>query len=236
MLTERTCELGGVVLNAADGEACGTPLLLLPGATLSWDSFGPFIPKLEARHHLFAVDYRGHSTSGRTPSALRFTDYLRDLLALLDQIGDSPVVPIGLSLGASLALALAASVPHQVRAAIAIEPGFRDAVESCPEAHSWLRWLSDTLRPGSTFDDIVARCRLRDPELDDAVAQEMARSVGRVDPARGSSVRDSDAVSIATHVRGSRVVQVPGAGHLLIRGGPGRTALRHVLSFLGTLQ
>ena len=142
MLTERTRELGGVALNVAEGGACGTPLLLLPGATLSW--------------------------------------------------------------------------------------------------------LSDTLRSGRTFDDIVARCRLRDPGLDDAAAQEMARSVGRVDPgvvaaapgnrlreeypfeqvtsaiscplllvrsdpARGSSVRDSDAASIATHVRGSRVVQVPGA-------------------------
>ena len=44
ILTERIYDIGEVVLNVAEGGSTGTPLLRLPGGTLSWDSFRMFIP------------------------------------------------------------------------------------------------------------------------------------------------------------------------------------------------
>ena len=65
MLTEKSFDTGEIVINFAESDTIGPPLVLLHGATLNWQTFGDFIPALEQRWRLYACDLRGHGGSGR---------------------------------------------------------------------------------------------------------------------------------------------------------------------------
>jgi len=68
MLTEKSFDTGEIVINFAEGEAAGPPLVMLHGSSLNWQSFGEFIPTLEQSWHIYACDLRGHGKSGRAKS------------------------------------------------------------------------------------------------------------------------------------------------------------------------
>ena len=70
MLTEKTFDAGEIVINFAEGEAAGPPLVMLHGSTLRWQTFGNFIPTLEQSWHIYACDLRGHGKSGRASQAI----------------------------------------------------------------------------------------------------------------------------------------------------------------------
>ncbi len=186
MLTERTFETGAVVINYAEGETEGPPLVMLHGATVNWQSFGEFIPTLERHWHIYACDLRGHGKSGRSQADYRVVDYVPDTVAFVEGAIGQPVVLLGFSMGANIALGVAAHRPDLVQAVILLDPSFmlrelsfRDASET----YNWVVWLRETQATARTFDEIVARCRALTPEMDDAGARDQATMVASVDPA-----------------------------------------------------
>src|SRR6266540_7424338 len=122
MLRERQFETGAVTLNYAEGPPGGPPLVLLHGLSYRWQSWLGVMPHIALRWHVYAADLRGFGRSGRVPGAYRVPDYAGDVVALLRGVADGPAVLVGHSLGAIVAIAVAADAPDLVRAAVVEEP------------------------------------------------------------------------------------------------------------------
>ncbi len=225
MLTEKLLDTGEVVLNYAEGETNGPPLLLLHGASLNWQSFASFIPKLEQHWHLYACDFRGHGKSGRPTSGFRNIDYMRDTTVFIGQLIDQPVVLIGFSLGAQVAFGVAAQLPRLVRAVVALEPALmlRDtSITAAVEPYEWLAWLVETLKSSGSIEEIAARCKSREPNLDDIGAMKMALYVQSIDPGVLACLLNDQSFE---HYDWEQVLSRVACSTLLVRGDPSRGGL-----------
>lgn len=124
MLVETTFSTDGRSLNYMTCPQHGAPLMLLHGVTRRWQTFMPLLPSLAQRWHVHALDFRGHGKSDRAGNRYLVADYVRDAVGLLQtQICDRAVI-YGHSLGSMVAAAVAAQVPHLVRAVIMEDPPF----------------------------------------------------------------------------------------------------------------
>ncbi|MFN0021779.1 MAG: alpha/beta fold hydrolase [Pirellulaceae bacterium] len=122
MFAPQTVDLNELKLNVAVGPAAGDPLILLHGVSRSSRDFAPLFPALMARWQVFAVDQRGHGQSGRATSYL-VRDYATDITKMLHARKESqPAVIYGHSLGALVAVCVAARCPESVRAIILEDP------------------------------------------------------------------------------------------------------------------
>jgi pimeloyl-ACP methyl ester carboxylesterase len=121
MLHERRLDAGEVELNLAVGPDTGPPLVLLHGVTRRWQDYVPLLPGLLPRWQVYALDFRGHGLSGRKPGHYLAFDHARDAIALLRELG-TPAVVYGHSLGALVAIVVAAEAPELVRAIVLEDP------------------------------------------------------------------------------------------------------------------
>jgi pimeloyl-ACP methyl ester carboxylesterase len=123
MLSESFLQTAETRLNLATiGD--GPPLVLVHGVTRAWQDFSTVIPALAARWRLVAPDLRGHGRSERKPGGYQVVDYVRDIVQLVDRFLDEPAILFGHSLGAMVALAVAAERPGRVRGVILEDPPF----------------------------------------------------------------------------------------------------------------
>lgn len=97
--------------------------------------------ELAARHTLIAFDlpFHGRSMPPRDwdggPYRLDQATYLAWCAAVLEQVVGAPATVVGGSMGAAMALVLAAERPDLLRGAVAIEPPFRSAGRRNPFQH-----------------------------------------------------------------------------------------------------
>lgn len=125
MLSERRLHTGTVELNYGEGPPNGPPFVILHGGAASWRYADDLIALLVSRWHVFAPDFRGHGLSGRVPGRYTLRDYAADTAAFLDQAVREPAVVYGHSLGAEVAIVVAATYPDLVRAVIHGDVTFR---------------------------------------------------------------------------------------------------------------
>jgi esterase len=122
-------------LRPAPAVAPGPPLLLIHGLASNRSRFAQFVDEttLAGRHALIRADLRGHgqALTRRRIDSERWCD---DLVAVLDAEGAQRSLVVGHSLGAQVALQLAARRPARVRGLVLIEPVFREALHG-----RWLR-------------------------------------------------------------------------------------------------
>jgi pimeloyl-ACP methyl ester carboxylesterase len=123
MFAERRMRAGEVVLNLACGGAGDGPVLLLHGVNRAWYDWMPVLPAVAIRHEVLAFDLRGHGKSGRA-EAYRVRDYAGDALAVVRECCREPAVLVGHSLGAMMALWVAARAAGQVRGVVLLDPPF----------------------------------------------------------------------------------------------------------------
>jgi pimeloyl-ACP methyl ester carboxylesterase len=96
-----------------------TVLLLHGGGVAGW-MWAPLRDRLAADHRVIVPDLPGHGRSSREPY-VSHADTVSRLVTLLEQESpDSPVSVIGFSLGAQLALELAATHPSLIRDAVIV--------------------------------------------------------------------------------------------------------------------
>ncbi|HEY3232994.1 MAG TPA: alpha/beta hydrolase, partial [Roseiflexaceae bacterium] len=184
MLTEKSFDTGEIVINFAEGEAAGPPLVMLHGSTQNWQRFGEFIPTLEPSWHIYACDLRGHGKSGRATSGYRITDFVPDTITFIERFIGQPTVLLGFSLGALVTLGVAAQLPKLIRAIVLLEPGLmlRNSSIQSIAPYEWLSWVNETLTSTRTIEEVVARCKARLPEDDEAEARRTAKMVHSLDP------------------------------------------------------
>ena len=185
MLTESSFDTGEVVINYAEGPALGSPLVLLHGSTLDWQSWQHLIPPLAQTWHAYACDLRGHGKSGWASSGYRIIDFVPDTAAFVERHLGQPTVLIGLSTGALVALGVAAQLPKLVRAIVLLDPGLilRNSSFSTiafSDAYDWLTWVNATLTSAHTLEEVLARCKEQMP--DEAEAQSRAKMLHSLDP------------------------------------------------------
>lgn len=137
--TRRRSEGAGKLCFFEEGQ--GTPLVLIHGVGLQAEAWSAVLPHLSSRFRVMAVDMPGHGQSplqeSRTLGA--FTDRFAAFICALDQ----PVFLAGHSMGALLAVELAAILRDRIRAIVALNTVFgrtqtaTDAVQA--RAHALIR-------------------------------------------------------------------------------------------------
>jgi pimeloyl-ACP methyl ester carboxylesterase len=147
----------------------------------SWD-----VVALDLREdfHVVAVDLRGHGDSDwAIGGAYSITDHVLDLGQLINAVDPrEPVVLIGHSLGAGVALQRAGVFPQAVRALVAIEglgpPGAM--VRETPAHERMESWVTDMLalaqrrpREYQTIEQAMERMREANPHLSAALARHL---------------------------------------------------------------
>jgi pimeloyl-ACP methyl ester carboxylesterase len=164
------------------GPVAKQSLWLFHGLSRRWEDFGPILSDLTAWWHVHAYSHRGHGESARTPGAYRVADYVPDYVAAVKD-AHKPCVLVGHSLGALVALGVAAQVPNLVAAVVLLDPpgpAFVAHLDRTPYAAIWT-----VLRKFAGRKDVSAATR----ELLDA----------RVPGARpGETVRFGDARDAAS--------------------------------------
>lgn len=198
MLTEHTLSGADASLNYARGPSAGPPLLLLHGVLRCWQDFLPVIPSLTAHHQVHALDFRGHGRSSPRPGGYRVIDYVDDASAFLQNGCDEPAVIYGHSLGAMVALAVAAgSEADRCKAIILEDPPFETLGRQIAESvylsqFRGMQPFAGSSRPVADIAHELAEVSLVTPgtgrvtqlgDVRDAVALRfMARCLKRVHP------------------------------------------------------
>jgi pimeloyl-ACP methyl ester carboxylesterase len=101
---------GTVFVREIDGPPGGATLVLLHGWTATADlNFFTCYPALRDRHHAVAFDHRGHGRGLRSKKAFRLEDCADDVIALADELGIERVIPVGYSMGGTIAQLLTAT-------------------------------------------------------------------------------------------------------------------------------
>ncbi len=169
MQKEKTFDTGELPIRYYEGGS-GAPLVLLHGLTSNKSAWRPLLPALEAQYRVYALDMRGHGKSGRAPdNHYRNSDYARDVIAFLKHLG-APVILMGQSLGALVAIVTASQYASGVRALILLDPplfSFRAAVQLEPQRLAWMSMVASAMQGNPSFDTIVTRLRAAMPDASD---------------------------------------------------------------------
>ena len=88
-------------------------VVLVPGPTDSWRSYGPMLEHLPRSIRAIAVSQRGHGDSDKPPSGYRVEDFAADLVALIDRLGVEQAVIAGHS--GSCLVARRTAIDHPTR-------------------------------------------------------------------------------------------------------------------------
>ncbi|HEX5840581.1 MAG TPA: alpha/beta hydrolase [Anaerolineales bacterium] len=184
MLTERSFDTGEIVINFAEGDTAGPPLVMLHGSTLRWQTFGEFIPTLEQNWHIYACDLRGHGKSGPAISGYRIADFVPDTIAFIERFVGQPTILLGYSTGAMVTLGVAAHLPKLIRGIVLLEPPLmtRNTSIKQAESYSWFTWVSETLASTRTLEEVVARRKELEPDVPEIVARDDAKMILGIDP------------------------------------------------------
>jgi lipase len=111
------------------------PILCLHGITAQHRAFNALARHLEGSCSLVGVDLRGRGDSAKPESGYGLEAHARDVIRVLDHLGLQQVVILGHSMGGFVALKVALSHPHRVRALVLLDGGW-PRVEVSPEEMS----------------------------------------------------------------------------------------------------
>lgn len=125
--------MGGRTFTSRDGlsakvhDGGPVPLLVVHGA-VSRLACQPLarLPALADHHTVITYDRRGYGRSPRPVEPITIASQAQDALGVIEARGTGPVVVIGHSYGATIALELARLAPVAVQALVLIEPVFLD--------------------------------------------------------------------------------------------------------------
>lgn len=258
---ERVESLGDLWLWVAEaGDPEAPPVLLLHGLYDRWETWQPVLPDLSARTHVIAFDLRGHGRSSHPAGGYTLRDYADDAARLLDSMRlREPVVAIGFSLGALVALVLAAEWPTFVRALVLEDPplappnegtrlwleallaakrsGIEAAYELARELHptgSPEEWQRSALWLCSTADGPILALldEGRQPEPFDLLPRVTQPTlVLQADPFAGGVLDDETAERAVASLPYAQLHRFPGCGHAIHRQQP-EAFLEVVLPFV----
>lgn len=163
------------------------PVFLLHGFQDTGDTFQFLADAFERDRALIALDWRGFGRSGWSQNGYWFPDYLADLDALLESLGEGvPARLIGHSMGGNIANMYAGVRPQRVRCVVNLE-GLGMPRTSADNAPAQLRkWLDQVksvppLKDYDSFEQLAAIIRFRYPRFSEAQSRFVAGAWGRLE-------------------------------------------------------
>ncbi len=226
----------------------GPVLLCLHGIGGSAQSFRGQLAGLSNEYRVIAWDAPGYGESPDPPGPLSAADYADQIAGVLDRIGAGHAVVLGMSWGGVLAAEFALRHPKRVRALV-LGDSTRGSGRTAAGAAA-MRSRPDELATLGAREFCLARARrlVADPARVDAVADAMAAAIrlpgygyaaaymadtdhstrlsqitaptlvvyGALDEVTGRP----ESLAIAEAISGSRLVEIPDAGHLANQEAP----------------
>lgn len=107
-------------VNDAGGD--GEPILFIHGLMLASDAWAAQVAAFRATHRVVTYDLRGQGRSAKTRDRLDLDALAEDAAALIETLGLAPSHVVGFSMGAFIAMRLAARHPARVRSLTLIGP------------------------------------------------------------------------------------------------------------------
>lgn len=103
----------------------GRPTLLLNGAYLTIDEWGPLLPRLAASRRVIALEPQAHGRTADIDRPLTYEHLADDAAALLGHLGIEQADVVGFSMGGGTALQLALRHPGLLRRMVVISASYR---------------------------------------------------------------------------------------------------------------
>ena len=253
--------VNGVVLHhEVRGEADGPTVVFSNSLGTDFRIWDKVVAEIGKTNRVVLYDKRGHGLSEATSQPYRIEDHVNDLSALLDHLGVTQAVVVGLSVGGLIAQGLAAARPELVKAIILC-----DTAHKIGTADAWNARIDAVNANGiaSIGDAIMERWfteSYRSPENPDFVGYTAMLTRTTVDGYAGTcaALRDADLTastaalklpvlcvvgdqdgstppnlvrSTADLIEGSRFEVIKGAGHIPCVEQPEQT-IRLISEFL----
>jgi pimeloyl-ACP methyl ester carboxylesterase len=178
-----------------EGPVAGPTLLLLHGVTRCWRDWQPILPELGCEWHVIALDHPGHGESDRIKGGYRVSDYARHVAEFVGASFSAPLVVLGHSLGAMVALHLAAECPELIAGVALEDPPFHTMGRNIAATpyRAQFAGMHEVVRRGGDVEgltDGLAEIRLPSPQgevrfgdiRDRAALQFSAECLMEVDP------------------------------------------------------
>lgn len=127
-----TTTVNGVRLSYTLTGDSGPPLVLVHGSWADQSDWEMLVPPLAERFRVLTYDRRGHSQSECPPGQGSVEEDAADLAALIEHLNLAPAHIVGLSLGGSIVLRLAARRPDLIRSLSVQEPPLLDLLTNDP--------------------------------------------------------------------------------------------------------
>lgn len=181
---EKIFDANGVKINVAQASDAGQPVVLLHGTASEWQSFLPVISVLAHSFKVYALDLRGHGGSCWVSNQYRLSDYAQDIQCFLEQVPGQPAILYGHSLGAQIALTVAAQAPGCVRALVLGDIPFYYHNATMKETIWYepfleLHHVTRSFRLAQEIDEYMAA---NYPSMDQERRKKRAETLSHVDP------------------------------------------------------
>jgi pimeloyl-ACP methyl ester carboxylesterase len=131
----------------------GPPLVLLHGAYMTVDMFGPLLPGLAVTRQVIAPELQGHGrTNDPADRPITYEQMADDVAALIWELGVAPADVVGFSMGSGAALQLAIRHPEAVRRLVVISGSYRhDGMQ--PEMLAMIPTITPEMFAGSPMEE-----------------------------------------------------------------------------------
>ena len=150
------------------GPSDGPAVLLAHPTGFNGLAWTPVAERLVARGcRVWSFDFRGHGTSDRAPNGYEWTGFRDDVAAVIDSIGVTPVLGVGISKGGAALLLEAARAPQRFTTLwcyepIVFSPGFAPPGTRNPMAEMARKRRAQWPSPEAAFESYSARPPMRD--------------------------------------------------------------------------
>jgi non-heme chloroperoxidase len=160
-------------------------MVMLHGVTNWWRSFEGAMPVLGARWTVNALDLRGHGHSSRVDNGYRWSEFAKDAVAFLQESQEEPAIVVGHSMGANVAIEVAARAPELVKALILEEPllySHRGERQRALLFFPFLKGYERIARAGGSADEMLPALAELHKAPDPEVLRGKANSLSLMDP------------------------------------------------------
>ena len=232
----------------------GPPLVLVPGLAGGFELLGPLARLLARDFQVISYQLRGEDDCFALRRRFERSDLVDDLAEFLDIFGLERPTVMGVSFGGVLALELAARQPHRLESLIVqgvgarFEKGLLQQVAGMvlsryplPSDNPFVNQFFNLLfgsrqRPGPLFQFVTRQCWQTDQgvmahrfhlvesfAMDDRLARIVAPTLILAGD-RDLLTSPRSLAELKRGIRGSRLVDLPGCGHLAFATAPDRVA------------